>query len=444
MFCFLPMRILKKKILSYVKKKYLNLKSGTYIQRNKIPFKLNRSIVKQEKVYIKKGTKKFKEVILAFFSAGLSTFAILYCVQPILPLFSEKFHLSPAQSSLSLSSATSMMAIGMLFTGPLSDFLGRKKIMSISLFLAAFCTIFCSTMHSWEAIIIMRALTGLALSGVVAVAMTYLSEEIDPIFLAFSMGLYISGNTIGGCLGRFLTSILATYFSWEIALRVIGISALITAGLFLYLLPNSKNFNSAPLNTRKLFFDFLLQCKDPALSKLFFIGFIIMGSFVTLFNYVGYRLMLSPFYINQTIIGFLSLFYLIGVYSSPQAGILTEKYNKGVVLISALLLMISGLFITQSNHLCFIFMGLILFAAGFFAAHSVASSWIGHHTTVSKAQTSSLYLFFYYLGSSIVGTCGGFFWFSGGWTSISLFIFSILILGIFLAIRLERIEKNNH
>jgi MFS transporter, YNFM family, putative membrane transport protein len=441
MCCFIFIRMIKRKIFSHMQKKYLNSKLGIHVQKNETSFKFNKTIIKKEKIYIKKGTKRFTEVILAFFSAGLSTFAILYCVQPILPLFSEEFHLSPAQSSLSLSSATSTMAIGMLFTGPLSDIFGRKKIMTSSLFLAAFCTIFCSTMHSWEAIIFMRALTGLALSGVAAVAMTYLSEEIDPSFLAFSMGLYISGNTIGGCLGRFLTSILAIHFSWDIALRVIGISALISASLFLYLLPNSKNFNSAPLNIRTLFSDFLFQCRDPVLSKLFFMGFIIMGSFVTLFNYVGYRLMLSPFFINQTIIGFLSLFYLIGVYSSPQAGILTEKYNKGIVLINALLLMIIGLLITQSNQLYFIFFGLMLFAAGFFAVHSVASSWIGHHTIGNKAQKSSLYLFFYYLGSSIFGTCGGFFWFSGGWTSISLFIISMLILGIFLAIRLERIEK---
>ncbi|HXK00682.1 MAG TPA: MFS transporter [Buchnera sp. (in: enterobacteria)] len=423
-----------------MQKKYLNSKLGIHVQKNETSFKFNKTIIKKEKIYIQQGTRKFTKVILAFFSAGLSTFAILYCVQPILPLFSEKFHLSPAQSSLSLSSATSTMAIGMLFTGPLSDILGRKKVMASSLFLAAFCTIFCSTMHSWEAIIIMRALTGLALSGVAAVAMTYLSEEIDPSFLAFSMGLYISGNTIGGCLGRFLTSILAITFSWDIALRVIGISALISASLFLYLLPNSKNFNRAPLNIKTLLSDFLFQCKDPVLSKLFLIGFVIMGSFITLFNYVGYRLMLSPFSINQTIIGFLSLFYLIGVYSSPQAGILTEKYNKGIILINALLLMIIGLLVTQLNQLYFIFFGLMIFAAGFFAAHSVASSWIGHHTIGSKAQKSSLYLFFYYLGSSIFGTCGGFFWFSGGWTNISLFIVSTLILGIFLAIRLKRIE----
>ena len=46
---------------------------------------------------------------------------------------------------------------------------------------------------------------GLSLSGVAAVGMTYLSEEIHPSFVAFSMGLYISGNSIGGMSGRLLT-----------------------------------------------------------------------------------------------------------------------------------------------------------------------------------------------------------------------------------------------
>ncbi|HMI76948.1 MAG TPA: MFS transporter [Buchnera sp. (in: enterobacteria)] len=390
-----------------------------------------------KKKYIKKSTKQFIEIMLALFSAGLSTFAILYCVQPILPLFSEKFHLSPAQSSLSLSTTTSMMAIGMLFTGPLSDAFGRKKIMSSSLFLAACCTILCADMHSWKNILIMRSLTGLALSGVVAVAMTYLNEEIHPNILAFSIGLYISGNTIGGCLGRFLTSFLANNFSWEIALRVIGFSALISASLFLYLLPNSKNFTPSSLNIKQLLNNFLFQCKDPALSKLFIMGFIIMGCFVTLFNYIGYRLMTAPFFLNQGMLGFLSLFYLTGVYSSPKAGILTEKYNKGIVLIGALFLMIIGLLITQFNNLIFIFIGLMLFAAGFFSAHSIASCWIGNCAIGSKAQTSSLYLFFYYLGSSIFGTCGGIFWFFGGWIGISIFITTMLLLGVILAVKLE-------
>ncbi len=77
--------------------------------------------------------------------------------------------------------------------------------MVVSLILAASFTLLSAFMTSWQAILLTRACIGLSLSGVAAVAMTYLSEEIHPSVVAFSMGLYISGNSIGGMSSRLLS-----------------------------------------------------------------------------------------------------------------------------------------------------------------------------------------------------------------------------------------------
>lgn len=392
----------------------------------------------EKKRYIKKNTKEFNQVVLALFSGGFSTFSILYCVQSILPVFSKQFYLTPAESSLSLSAATGMMALGMLFTGPLSDVVGRKLIMCISLFIAAMLTIICSMMTTWTAIVLFRALTGLALSGVVAVAMTYISEEIHPSSLSFCMGLYISGNTIGGCSGRLLSSILAEQFSWNISLIIIGLFSLISSCFFLYFLPPSKNFCSISINFYSFLNRFYLQLKNRELFILFSIGFVLMGSFVTVFNYIGYRLILDPFFLCQSSIGLLSTIYLTGVYSSPKAGILIKKYSRNNILKISLFLMLTGVFITQYNQLSVIILGLIIFSSGFFASHSIASSWISSYTKTAKVQATSLYLFFYYLGSSVFGTFGGFFWFNLKWYGISFFIIIMLLLAIFLSLKLKK------
>ena len=63
-------------------------------------------------------------------------------------------------------------------------------------------TLGCAAAPSWGALLALRALTGLALSGLPAVAMAYLADEIAPSSLGFAMGLYISGSTIGGMVGR--------------------------------------------------------------------------------------------------------------------------------------------------------------------------------------------------------------------------------------------------
>lgn len=388
-------------------------------------------------VYIKRGTPQFMRVTLALFSAGLATFALLYCVQPMLPLLSQEFGISPAASSISLSVATGLMALGLLVTGPLSDAVGRKSVMVTALLLAAICTLLSATMTSWHGILVMRALTGLALSGVAAVGMTYLSEEIHPGVVAFSMGLYISGNSIGGMSGRLLSGVISDFSSWRVALMVIGCLSLAAALMFWKILPASRHFRPTSLKPRNLMLNFRLHWRDQGLPLLFAEGFLLMGSFVTLFNYIGYRLLSAPFSLNQAVVGLLSVVYLTGSWSSPKAGVMTAKYGRAPVLLFSTAIMLTGLVITLSGYIWFILLGMMLFTAGFFAAHSVASGWISVRARRARGQASSLYLFFYYLGSSVAGTLGGVFWHSFGWHGIAGFIAFLVLLALLVGSRLH-------
>lgn len=387
--------------------------------------------------YITRGTPQFMRVTLALFSAGLATFALLYCVQPLLPVLSQDFGISPATSSLSLSVSTVMLAFGLLFTGPLSDTIGRKNVMVVSLMLAAICTVICAFMTSWNGVLVMRAMMGLSLSGVAAVAMSYLSEEIHPSVLAFSMGLYISGNSIGGMSGRLVSGVLTDYFPWRVAIGTIGVLALIAAITFWRILPDSRHFRPGSLRPKTLLLNSKLHWRDAGLPLLFLEGFLLMGAFVTLFNYIGYRLLAPPYLLSQAVVGLLSVVYLTGSYSSPKAGALTARYGRGPVLSIAILLMLAGLGMTALSPLFAIFGGMMLFTAGFFAAHSVASSWIGQRARRAKGQASSMYLFSYYLGSSLAGTLGGFFWHSFGWMGISAFLSALLLLALVVSLILK-------
>lgn len=383
--------------------------------------------------YIRRGSRQFMRVTLALFSAGLATFALLYCVQPILPVLSHQFGISPATSSLSLSISTGLMALGLLVTGPLSDAVGRKSVMVTALMLAAICTLISATMSSWHGILIMRALMGLSLSGVAAVGMTYLSEEMDARVVAFSMGLYISGNSIGGMSGRLLSGVLTDLFSWRIAVAVIGLFSLASALMFWKILPASRHFRPITLRPRNLLINFRLHWRDPGLPWLFAEGFLLMGAFVTLFNYIGYRLLDAPWHLSQAVVGLLSVVYLTGSWSSPKAGALTSRLGRGPVMLGATAIMLLGLLITAFNSLWLILPGMMLFTAGFFAAHAVASGWIGPRARRARGQASSLYLFSYYVGSSVAGTLGGLFWHNFGWHGITLFISTLLLLALLVA-----------
>ncbi len=389
--------------------------------------------------YIEKGTPAFRRTVLALLSGGFATFALLYCVQPMMPVLSEEYGINAAQSSLILSVATAMLAIGLLITGPISDSLGRKPVMVVALFGAALFTLLGAFMPNWQSVLLMRALVGLSLSGLAAVGMTYLSEEIHPQHIGLAMGLYIGGNAIGGMSGRLIAGVLIDFVSWHTALLLIGGLALIAATLFWKILPPSRNFRPSRLNTRNLLNGFTIHFHDAGLPWLFLEGFLLMGAFVTLFNYIGYRLLAEPYSLSQAFVGLLSVVYLSGIYSSAKIGSLGDKLGRRKVLWTMILIMLVGIALTMAMPLTEVILGVLLFTFGFFGAHSVASSWIGRRALKAKGQASSLYLFSYYAGSSIAGTLGGVAWHYAGWNGIGLFIGGLLVLALLVALKLARL-----
>ncbi|WP_271408523.1 MFS transporter [Pseudomonas sp. Q1-7] len=389
--------------------------------------------------YISKGTPQFRRTSLALFSGGFATFALLYCIQPMMPVLSGAFSISAAQSSLALSVSTAMLALGLLVTGPLSDAIGRKPVMVVSLLAAALFTLASAAMPTWEGVLLMRALVGLSLSGLAAVAMTYLSEEIHPHHLGLSMGLYIGGNAIGGMSGRLISGVLVDFVSWHAALAVLGGLALLAGLVFWRVLPESRHFRPTPLRPATLLEGYRLHLRDAGMPWLFLTGFLLMGAFVTLFNYIGYRLLAAPYQMSQALVGVLSVVYLSGIYSSAWVGSLADRLGRRKVLWASILLMLGGMVLTLFSPLGVILAGLAVFTFGFFGAHSVASSWIGRRAQHAKGQASSLYLFSYYLGSSLAGTLGGLFWHHFGWHGVGLFTGALLLAAVAVALHLARL-----
>ncbi|MER2176218.1 MAG: MFS transporter, partial [Stenotrophomonas maltophilia] len=74
---------------------------------------------------IHQGTPAFRRTAAALFLAGFSTFGLLYTVQPLLPEFSRHFGVSAANSALTLSLTTGLLAVSMLIAGWISDRIGR-------------------------------------------------------------------------------------------------------------------------------------------------------------------------------------------------------------------------------------------------------------------------------------------------------------------------------
>ena len=381
-----------------------------------------------------RGTPAFRQLNLALFAAGFSTFAILYCVQPLLPEFSQEFHVSAAISSLSLSLSTGLLAVAMLAAGSLSDVWGRKPVMMASLFASAVLTLLSAAAPNWTSLLVARMLIGVTLSGLPAVAMAYVSEEVDPKSIGLAMGLFIGGNAVGGMAGRIISGLLTDLGSWRLAIGLIGAVGLASAVAAWRSLPASAHFQPRPARPAELLSSFREHLRDPGLRALFAEAFLLMGGFVTIYNYLGYRLTEAPYSLSQTAIGAIFSAYLIGTLSSAWIGELAGRLGRRRVLWAMIAIMLAGVALTLFHHLALILAGVVAVTFGFFGAHSIASSWVGNRALSGKAQASALYLFCYYLGSSAVGTLGGVFWIHGGWPGVAALVTLLLALALGLAL----------
>ncbi|MBV8250671.1 MAG: MFS transporter [Comamonas sp.] len=389
-------------------------------------------------VWIKRGTPEYRRVSLALFLAGFATFSLLYCVQPLLPELARTFAVSPAQSALALSVSTACLAVSIVLAGALSEGLGRRKLMFISMALAALCNLLASFLPQWHALLAARALEGILLGGVPAVAMAYLSEEIDPKGLGFAMGLYVGGTALGGMLGRVGMSAMTEFWGWRQALAALSVMDLMAALGFVWLLPNSRNFSKkSGLGARYHLQAWGLHLRHPGLPLLFLIAFGLMGVFVSIYNYAGFLLGGAPYHLSQLEISHIFYAYLFGIVASPVAGGLADRLGRGPVLIAGTLLMAAGLVLTLFEPLAAIVVGIVLLTAGFFVAHSVASGWVGRLATQAKGHASSLYLWGYYMGSSVLGAGAGWFWSRWGWSGVGSVALLVLALVLALAWRVQ-------
>ena len=392
--------------------------------------------------YLERGTRAYWRASIALLFAGYATFSLLYCVQPLLPAFSTAFNVTPAQSSLSLSVTTAALALAIFVAGFVSEGWSRHKLMTASLTLSALLTIGVSIAPHWHQLLVLRTLEGLALGGVPAVAMAYLAEEVHPDGLGLAMGLYVGGTAIGGMAGRVITGVVADLFSWRVAIGTIGVLGILSMLAFRALLPPSRHF----VPRRGLGFShhrtaLLKQFTRPGLPLLFLLGFVLMGSFVTLYNYIGYRLLAPPYLLSQTEIGAIFVVYLTGVVASPWSGRMADTFGRARVLIASLLLMACGLALTMLHPLAAIATGIACVTFGFFAGHSVASGWVGRLAKEAKGQAAALYLLAYYIGSSVVGSYGGRVWAMDGWNGVAGLVGVLLIVGLVAAMRLRQRER---
>ncbi|MFT9848996.1 MFS transporter [Aneurinibacillus sp. REN35] len=393
---------------------------------------------------IEAGTKSFWRASLALSIASFLVFANIYFPQPLLPLFTEEFNLSPAVSSLSVSLTIFALAISLLFYGPLSDAVGRKNIMLITMLGVTVLTILVAFVPGFKTLLAFRILQGFFLAGLPAIAIAYIGEEFDPKALTVAIGIYISGNTLGGLSGRIIGGFASDFLGWHGAFAVMGVVSLLCLIAFVWLLPRSTHFEPKHLDWKAATQSLGQHMRNRTLLYAFAIGGLLFFVFIGQYNYITYLLQGEPYHLPASIVSLLFLTYLAGTVSSTLSGRASRTLPQSWCIAIGVALMTLGALATLLDSLWMIGVGLLLTSFGFFFAHSAASSWVSRHAAFDKASASSLYLLSYYLGGSLGSFCLGFFYNGMGWMGVILGCLLVLMLTGWCTWQLHHIEHREH
>jgi YNFM family putative membrane transporter len=176
---------------------------------------------------------------------------------------------------------------------------------------------------------------------------------------------------------------------------------------------------------------------DKVLPLLYAEGFLLMGVFVTTFNYISFRLEAPPYSLSQAAVGLVFLVYLLGSFSSAWIGGLASRRGPGSVLWMPILILTGAIALTVLRPLIAVLCGIAIVTGAFFAAHSTASGWVGRRATRDRAQASALYLLFYYIGASLLGSAGGIAWNHAAWWGVAGFVLTLSLAALVIALRLR-------
>jgi len=373
--------------------------------------------------------------LVTLFLAPAFIFANMYTTQAILPVLSLDFHVSGPAAGLTVSLLVLSVAFGSLVYGPLSDRIGRKKVMVGASFLVIIPTLLCGFAPNFVILVLLRSMQGLLMPGLTSVAIPYVYEEFEGRGRGLAMGIYVCGLTLGGLFARVGSAALTGFFNWRIALEAFALPTLIAALIMWKFLPETRKNTLTSANIQRGSFfrqsihDMSLHLRNRRLVGAFIIGFTLFFGFIGAFTYLPYYLTGPTFNLPTIALSLVYLLWLTGVFA-PLAGSVAGRIGSRRSIAFSMGLAAIGLLITLIPILPVVLFGLGLLALGMFSTVPTVNLYLGEQAATAKGTAASMYLSLYYFGGSFGAVLPGFALLWAGWPGVAILCLGMVFIAL--------------
>jgi YNFM family putative membrane transporter len=375
---------------------------------------------------------------LAVAAAGFSAFVNLYSPQALLPELSHDFGVGAGQISALMTASTAAIALTAPFTGALADVLGRKRLITAASFAVVVPTLIMTVASGVPQLVFLRFVQGLLLPPIFTVAVAYVGDEWPPADVPRVAGLFISGSSIGGFCGRFVTGVVADLFGWRASFAAVALLTLAGAIIVTLALPRERRFVRSGgflVSVRQM----LAHLRDPRLLAIYAVGFGVLFNFIATFTYVSFHLAGPPYYFSPTLLGALFATYLGGSFVVPWVGRAIVLFGRRRFVLGIIGIWIAGALLLLAPPVGVVIAGLTLCATCGMICQAVSTGYVLTTAKEGRSSAAGLYASTFYIGGSAGAFLIGLVWNATGWTGCVAAIVAVqVIMAVVVALAWER------
>jgi MFS transporter, DHA1 family, multidrug resistance protein len=371
-------------------------------------------------------------VYLVAFAAFLGPFSQTIYV-PIIPEVTRELHTTSFLVNFSISIYTVFLALMQMVYGPLTDSIGRRKVMLTGLLVYLGATVGCYFAESIEFLLIFRSLQAVGIAAGSVVAVTVIGDLYEGKDRIQPMGTFQMMVSLGPVIGPVAGGFLSGSFDFHmIFIALLSVGLIVLAGNFVFL-KETKPEGHKKQNFK--FTDLINILKNRIGFSVIGIGFI---QYYTMYNFfVFLPEILSERYglsVEQKGLVFLPLSLGI-VVGSFIGGKLRNFDERKVIVYTAFLNVLSLLiFILVSDvSLNLLIISISLFGLFLGMSLPVQTALLTQEFQTNRATAIGAYNFFRYMGMSVGPILGSFLFHLGsynlvyGFAAIILFAFAIIM-----------------
>jgi YNFM family putative membrane transporter len=353
---------------------------------------------------------------VALYAGTIAAYGDMYITQAVLPVLSKEFGVGAARAGLTVSAVVLAIAAASPAYGPLSDAVGRRRVMSIATALLAAATLACAFARSFGGLVALRAAQGLFVPGVSAVSVAYAGDRFEVRELPSVVGGIISASLLGGLLGRVLSGTIAAHLGWRASFAVF---AALTAAAAILL---ARGLSRAPVRDRRglaaAWAGMLRHLRDPPLVGAYLVGASLFFAWMGIFTFLPFRLAAPPYGLSTATVSSVYLVFSVGVLVSPVAGRLSARIPPRRLVAAGLAVEGIGIAILLARPLPAVLAGLVVLVAGAMTAQAIAPAFVNVTARTAKGGANALYLTAYYVGGTLGAILPGVALQAAGWSGV--------------------------